>query len=542
MKKYIYILAASLTLTACVRDLDTLPLNATDPIAEYVYGNSEEAYLQGLTRLYFQFATNDLTDLQSMDGGASELVRAFWSVQETTTDEAKCSWANDAWVRALNTNTWSGAQNDAVYAVYVRTLQGISYINEYLRQTTPSKLSERGVDATLAAKIDEFRAEARFLRAYMYWMALDTFGSVPFITENSPISGAYYPRQASRSDIFNYCVSELEDLLSPTSPLPAPGHLYPRADKGSAAGLLARMYLNASVYAGVPMWSEARSICEEIFEMGYSLCPDYAFLFRGDNGQYLPARDEFLWAIDYSNASTQSYGGTFYLMAAALASTDITDESRPNGQRHGWAGLRVPYEFVEKHFAVTVQDYETGDYETDDARGEMFYIKGRQQSMENNLYDYMHGWSCLKFNNIPHDQTNESFLATSAIKDFSDADFPMIRLAEIYLIYAEACMRLGDASPAMPYMAELASRAGVLPPAEITEEFLVAERGRELMWEGHRRTDLIRFGLFHTDEYLWPDKGGDDFAGQAFPEYKCIFALPPTELAANPYLVQNYGY
>lgn len=542
MKKYIYILVAALTLTACVGDLDTLPLNATDPIAEYVYGNSEEAYLQGLTRLYFQFATNDLTDLQSMDGGASELVRAFWSVQETTTDEAKCSWANDAWVRALNTNTWSGAQNDAVYAVYVRTLQGISYINEYLRQTTPAKLSERGVDATLAAKIDEFRAEARFLRAYMYWMALDTFGSVPFITENSPISGAYYPRQASRSDIFNYCVSELEDLLSPTSPLPAPGHLYPRADKGSAAGLLARMYLNANVYAGVPMWSEAKSICESIFEMGYSLCPDYAFLFRGDNGQYLPARDEFLWAIDYSNASTQSYGGTFYLMAAALASTDITDESRPNGQRHGWAGLRVPYEFVEKHFAVTAQDYETGEYETGDARGAMFYIKGRQQSMENNLYDYMHGWSCLKFNNIPHDQTNESFLATSAIKDFSDADFPMIRLAEIYLIYAEACMRLGDASPAMPYMAELASRAGVLPPAEITEEFLVAERGRELMWEGHRRTDLIRFGLFHTDEYLWPYKGGDDFAGQAFPEYKCIFALPPTELAANPNLVQNYGY
>ena len=542
MKKYIYILVAALTLSACVGDLDTLPLNATDPIAEYVYGNSEEAYLQGLTRLYFQFATNDLTDLQSMDGGASELVRAFWSVQATTTDEAKCSWANDAWVCALNTNTWSGTQNDAVYAVYVRTLQGISYINEYLRQTTPAKLSERGVDATLAAKINVFRAEARFLRAYMYWMALDTFGSVPFITENSPISGAYYPRQASRSDIFNYCVSELEDLISPASVLPDPGHLYPRADKGSATGLLARMYLNANVYAGVPMWSEAKSMCESIFEMGYSICPEYAFLFRGDNGQYLPARDEFLWAIDYSNASTQSYGGTFYLMAAALASTDITDESRPNGQRHGWAGLRVPYEFVEKHFAVTEQNYETGEYETDDARGKMFYIKGRQQSMENNLYDYMHGWSCLKFNNIPHDQTNESFLATSAIKDFSDADFPMIRLAEIYLIYAEACIRLGDATPAMPYMAELASRAGVLSPSEITEEFLVAERGRELMWEGHRRTDLIRFGLFHTDKYLWPYKGSDEFAGQAFPEYKCIFALPPTELAANPQLVQNPGY
>ena len=155
-------------MTACVGDLDTLPLNSTEPVAEYVYGNSEEAYLQGLTRLYFQFVTNDLTDLQQMDGGASEIIRAFWSVQETTADAAKCAWENDAWVRALNTNTWNETQNDAVYAVYVRTMQGIALANEYLRQTTPSRLSARGVSKELAAKIDVFRAEARFIRAYLY--------------------------------------------------------------------------------------------------------------------------------------------------------------------------------------------------------------------------------------------------------------------------------------------------------------------------------------------------------------------------------------
>ena len=94
----------------------------------------------------------------------------------------------------------------------------------------------------------------------------------------------------------------------------------------------------------------------------------------------------------------------------------------------------------------------------------------------------------------------------------------------------------------MPYVEELSARAGVSAPETITEDFLVAERARELMWEGHRRTDLIRYGLFHTDEYLWPYKGGDDFAGQAFPAYKCVFALPQTELAVNPYLEQNPGY
>ena len=144
MKRIIYILAV-VTVTACVGDLDTLPLNKTEPISEYVYGADEDAYLSGLARLYFQFASNDLTDLQQMDGGASELVRAFWSVQETTADAAKCSWENDAWVRALNTNTWSETQNDAVYAVYVRTLQGVAFVNEYLRQTAPEKLADRGV-------------------------------------------------------------------------------------------------------------------------------------------------------------------------------------------------------------------------------------------------------------------------------------------------------------------------------------------------------------------------------------------------------------
>ena len=138
--------------------------------------------------------------------------------------------------------------------------------------------------------------------------------------------------------------------------------------------------------------------------------------------------------------------------------------------------------------------------------------------------------------------TNQSYLQTSALKNYADVDFPMIRLAEIYLIYAEACMNLGVPSVAMPYIEQLSTRAGVPAPSQITQEFLVAERARELMWEGHRRTDLIRYGLFNTDSYLWPYKGGDSFAGQSFPAYKCLFAIPPTELAANPNLKQTPGY
>ena len=542
MKKIIYILVvAALVSTACVNDLNTLPLNKTDPVAEYVYGTDETAYMNGLARLYFQFATNDLTDLQQMDGGASELVRAFWSVQETCTDEAKCTWENDAWVRALNTNTWDEAQNDAIYAVYVRTLQGISYVNEYLRQTAPDKLAARGVDDALSAKVQTFRAEARYIRAYLYWMALDCFGQVPFSTENSPFGGTYMPEQVSRTQVFDYCISELQDLMAADSPMLEPRALYPRADKGSAAGLLARLYLNSEVYTGVARWVEAKAVCEQIFDMGYALCPDYESLFRGDNGQNTQARGEMLWAIDYDSGSTESYGGTTYLLAASLASTDITDTSKPNGQVNGWAGLKVPYEFVSRYFNVTGQNYSTGEYQVDDLRGESFYIKGRQESMDGALYVFMNGWSSLKFNNIPHDQTEEEFLSTAATEGFADVDFPMIRLAEIYLIYAEACMHVGgDASE---QIAALRQRAGVVA-ADVTidADFLVAERARELMWEAHRRTDLIRFGLFDSDIYLWPYKGGDNYGGQSFQSYMRIFPIPPTELATNKALKQNPGY
>lgn len=541
--KHIAWIAAGTTmlLTACVGDLDTLPLNPSDSTSETVYGVEESGYVAGLTKLYFIFISNETTDLQVSDAGASELLREFWIVQEVTTDACKCAWENDAWVRAMNTNTWSDADNDATYAVYVRTLQGISYTNEYLRQTAPDRLSDRGVSSELAAKIQGFRAEARFLRAYFYWMALDVFGDVPFTTENSPFGGGVNPKQASRKDVFDYCVTELTELAADDSAMPAARSNYPRADKGAVMGLLARMYLNAEVYTGTPMWEEAKQACEKIFSMGYSLCPNYADLFRGDNGENPDALNEIIFGVAYDAEQTQSYGGTSYLTLAAIAAADVSSEQMINGVNNGWGGIRVPYEYVEKYFNVRNADYAAGTYDVNDKRGEMFYIKGRSESMENALYVFLNGWSCLKYNNIPHDMDNDSFLATAATKAYSDIDYPMIRLGEIYLIYAEACMNLGQADTALPKLRELSERAGVQPPTSITADFLLEERARELMWEGHRRTDLIRYGKFTSPSFLWTYKGGS-FSGQGFDDHMKIFAIPASELAANPELHQNPGY
>lgn len=542
MKHIAWIAAgASMLFTACIGDLDTLPLNPSDSTSETVYGTDESGYVAGLTKLYFCFVSNETTDLQVSDGGASELTRAFWTVQEVTSDACKCAWENDAWVRAMNTNTWSDADNDATYAVYVRTLQGIAYANEYLRQTASDRLSDRGVSSELAAKIQGFRAEARFLRAYFYWMALDVFGEVPFTTENSPFGGGVNPKQASRKDVFDYCITELTELAADDSAMPAARSNYPRADKGAVLGLLARMCLNAEVYTGTPMWQEAKDACERIFTMGYSLCPNYADLFRGDNGENPDVLNEVIFGVAYDAEQTQSYGGTSYLTLASIAATDVSSTQMINGVNNGWGGIRVPYEYVEKYFNVRNADYTTGTYDVNDKRGEMFYIKGRSESMEDALYVFLNGWSCLKFNNIPHDMDNDSFLATAASKAYADIDFPMIRLGEIYLIYAEACMNLGQANTALPKLQELSSRAGVQAPTSITTDFLLEERARELMWEGHRRTDLIRYGKFTSSSFLWTYKGGS-FSGQGFDDYMKIFAIPASELAANPELHQNPGY
>lgn len=542
MKHIAWIAAgASMLFTACIGDLDTLPLNPSDSTSETVYGTDESGYIAGLTKLYFNFVSNETNDLQVSDAGASELIRAFWTVQEVTSDACKCAWENDAWVRAMNTNTWSDADNDATYAVYVRTLQGIAYANEYLRQTASDRLSDRGVSGELAAKIQSYRAEARFLRAYFYWMALDVFGDVPFTTENSPFGGGVNPKQASRKDVFDFCISELTDLASDESPMPAARSNYPRADKGAVLGLLARMYLNAEVYTGTPMWQEAKDACEQIFRLGYSLCPEYAELFRGDNGENPDALKEIIFGVSYDAEQTQSYGGTSYLTLAAIAATDVSSTQMINGVNNGWGGIRVPYEYVEKYFNVRNADYAAGTYDVNDKRGEMFYIMGRSESMDGALYIFLNGWSCLKFNNIPHDMDNDSFLATAATKAYADIDFPMIRLGEIYLIYAEACMNLGQANTALPRVQELASRAGVTAPTSITQDWLLEERARELMWEGHRRIDLIRYGKFTSSSFLWTYKGGS-FSGQGFDDHMKIFAIPATELASNPELHQNPGY
>ena len=627
--KYIAVIACSLlALASCVKDLETIPMNPWDPTADAVYGTNRASYVQGLARLYFNFTTNDTTDLEVNDAGASELIRSFWSCQEVSTDEVKCAWG-DAWADAINTNKYSDANNDMTYAAFVRTLQGISYVNEYLLQTSPEKLAARGVDADLKRDIEGFRAEARFLRAYFYWMALDLFGDVPYVT----IVGET-PEQISRKKAYEFVVSELEELAAEGSAMPEAASNRPRADKGAVLGLLARVYLNGEVYTGsdqvtlangetTTTWDLCRQTCEKIYDLNkYNLCSTYADMFRGDNGENPDAYNEFLFSAYYDNERAQSWGGGTFLTCGAADAAEILvdkldaidkikidtvavkynkkgelsnyDEANGDviitkdetegewkfektdsaviktdtlyqqisrlGIGNGWLGLHIHEHFVNLHFKPenVVWEGQKDDagntleagYEMADLRGHVLHTARRKKGSFDKLENtFLEGWGCWKYNNLPHNEDGYAFwLRTGSPDKSTDIDDPLIRLGEIHLIYAEACVRSGqNVALAQGKMNKLAVRTGVSAitlPASWSDEAMQLfreERGRELFWEGHRRTDLIRYNSYYQETYLWPFKGGDK-AGVAFDAHKVLYAYPSSQLKANPDWNNPTGY
>lgn len=566
MKKLLYtslLLATGIVAVSCVKDLDAFPFNEDDFTSENAYGSEYANYVSGLAKIYRCF--NNTSDLQVEDAGASELIRAFWCVQECSTDACKNDWEKDSWTQDINKNTWSTADNAASYALYCRTLHGITYTNEFLRQTTDDRLNARGCSDEVVNKVHSLRAEARFLRAFMYWMSIDTFGDVPFVTEESDF-GSASPAVKSRSEVYDFIVSELVDLAT-SKDMPAAGTNYPRVDKGSAWGLLSRLYLNAEVYnstvdangnvtkKGEQKWKECIAACEEVFSMNYSLCSKYSDLFRGDNGENRDANSEFIFAIDYDEINMNSWGGTIFLVQSSFQAGDDKDENgNPMyslGVADGWAGIRMPSEYVFKYFGVTVpnEGYDsegkyTGIYNYTDDRASMFFIKGHKEEMTD-LAEFTQGWSFYKYNNIPHNMTREEFASSAKSYGTTSAkcgiDYPVIRLAEIYLNYAEACIHDGQAAKGLPYLNRIRTRAHLDELPSYTIEDVQNERAVELSWEAFRRTDLIRWDLFHSGEFLWRWKGGS-YQGQGFSQHLLVFDFPQSELTANSNLSHKPGY
>lgn len=512
---------------SCTKKLDLNPTN--DLTAEAVYATAA-GYKQVLAKVYGSFAltgnigpANPIPqggDVQGIDEGFSDFYRLFWKAQELSTDEAVITWG-DVGIQDFHNMNWT-SNNSFLTGLYYRSLYQITLCNEFVRQSADDKLAERGISGADATTVKQYTTEARFLRAFQYWVLMDIFGNPPFATEATTIGGAPPPR-GTRSEIFNYIESELKAIESELAEPRA--NEYGRADKAAAWALLARLYLNAEVYTGTGRYSDAVTYSKKVIDAGYSLISDYTWLMRADNQQNI---SEFIFTINYDGLHIQGYGGTTFLTHAPVGG------SMPAGSfgiAGGWSGLRAT-----KNLPNLFPDL-TG---TEDKRSQ-FYTTG--QTLEiNNLTTFNDGLAVTKYKNITRAGANGSS------QDFSDIDMPLFRLSEMYLIYAESILRGGTGSDvsALDYINTIRTRAytntsGNITAGELTLDFVLDERARELYWEGFRRTDLIRYNRFVEGSYLWPWKGGVS-SGTGVASTRKIYPIPSRDINANLNLIQNPGY
>lgn len=549
----ILIISLAAIFTSCLGDLDTLPLNKTDFTSENAYEN-EASYLNALAYIngYYMLVGQDdpgANDLGFSDAGQSEFLRQWFNLNEMTCDALKCVWG-DSYLSDLQYDSWGGGTNDAMICVYTRAVKAIALVNEYLLQTEDSKLDARG-QSGLKSTIAGYRAEARFHRAMFFYTLMDLFGNPPFPTESN-ILNATNPEQIKRADLFNWLEEELLFLASSESAMPAKGAVpYPRPTKGSVWALLSRMYLNAEVYTGTARWQDAKDAAQNVIDMGYKIHGTYSDMFRQDNTTN-GSVEEFVFAVAYDRVSTQSWGGTTTFTSASLdeptnlALGAALGTSKINAEN--WAGYHVPADYVAR-FELSGVEWGNADnvFGYDRARSDkraFFSNNGCVETFDPALQTS--GWLCWKYCGLNADGTFAQAEDAAGNFKLSSADQPIFRLAEMYLNYAEADARLNSGTvkdaTAIAYVKELRDRAGVGTPAEISLDWLLDERAREFMWEGHRRVDLIRYGYFTDMNYPWTLKGGVLNGKVALPEYREIFPIIQSDLSANSNLVQNTGY
>ena len=536
IKKINYLILVSITILSfsCSKRLDLEPpigLSSVD-----VYKDADN-YEKVIAKLYAGMSLSGLhgpsgnPDIVGIDEGFSQYIRVLWNLQELPTDHAICRW-NDVGIPEMCKMEWS-ADNSFVKAMYSRIYFQIPIANVFIKESSDESMNDKGFTTEQQNEIRIYRAEARFLRALSYYHAMDLFGSVPFVDESTPI-GVFYPQQIERAELFDWLEGELiaiENILTSPSQVP-----YGRASQAAAQSLLAKMYLNAEVYTGTSRWSDCITYCNKVINTGaFALDNNYSNLFMADNH----SSSEIIFPICFDGQYTQTWGGTTFLICAALGSTmDASDY----GMNNGWNGLRATPTFVNIFtdssldtrwkFHTSGEKVISGDTVT-------IYQDVNIGEVLTNCPDTS-GYLVGKFSNLDQMGNPGSHVSLT----HSDTDFPMFRLADIYLMLAEASLQNGDAGTALTYMNYIRERAyqgSSYNFSSVTLNDVLEERSKELYWECTRRTDLIRYNKFTGSDLLWSFKGGATDGSSVDNRFN-LYPLPTYDIVNNPNLVQNSGY
>lgn len=572
-KKYILfgVVAMGMGLTSCIGDLDLKP---NDP--NMVDTNDPNFKANALGICYSGIAVSGISGsgssyVSGIDPGTSAYLRLIFSLNEMTADELKWIWPNDeaGSIGDLNACTWS-TNNTMVYGAYYRLMGHIAICNQFMTNTANNADAE-----TL-----EMRAQARVLRAYSYYNMMDFFGQCSFITEEAAVGDK--PKQITRKEMFDWVERELVDIVD--NKLISATPLYGRVGLDGAEALLARLYLNAEVYAGEARWSDCQKRCENIIArhqgqgfQGSGLAKEYLYLFCADNNVYMPggsnkAENEILFGIAYDSDMTQSYGGSTIIISGTVANSHYMPQQN-YGTNAGWACIKGIKQMAERFYGLPndVRDdlwYRgvlpagsdaSGSWDSEDYSDEFQGFTGSWATTGGN--------AIIKFTNATMTKNPASVDRTRPLTlfdgvydnsgnwkpnyaqaTFTQTDFPIIRLADVYLMYTESYINgnVGDRSKALQYINLVRERAGAQPfnSAELTVKNLMDERSREFYLEGLRRTDLIRNHMFvGPTQTVWQIKGNlDNTEGIRIDDKFALFPIPSAVLNSQPDFKQNPGY
>ena len=497
-------------ISACTDDLNTEP--KVQLTLEQLLQQDPNAIEGIMSKLYGSFAlsgpkgpgSSDISD----DPGESPFLRGIINLQDFTADGMKNRWGDDGLDQLTTTSNWD-ENNKFFRYLYNRAYYTIPQCNNLINI----------LGSVDVANEEQVLSEIRFLRSLSYYYLIDCFGKGVLATENNFGETNPLP-EASRLELFNYVESE---LLAIENTLPNTNS-YGRANKSVARMLLAKLYLNAEVYTGTQRYTEALTYTKKVIdEGGYTLAPSFVSMFSGDNN----TSTEVIYPLIADPLVSQSFGNTTYIVNGSLNSATMTLSSY--GATEGWGGHRATKAWYGLFGSLGTS--------TDD-RAQLFWTAGHTYEMTD-YKEWTNGYPSIKFR-------NSNFIGGTTPTSFSGTDFPLFRLADAYLMYAECVVRGatgGSISQAVDYVNAVRERsnASIITAGDLTLNFLIDERGRELNLEGHRRSDLIRFGMFTGGSYLWPWKG-NALNGTSIPSTYKLFPIPVQALQANPNLTQNPGY
>jgi len=531
MKKLRYIVAATLSSAMFLSSCDLNEFPKMETTGNEVY-SSTEGYEQALAKIYAAYVIRG----NEFNGGNADLKgedqyfcsRSCFNLQECGTDEIVFTWAISDELLEISQLKGLNGQSKWIAGAYYSLYYIVTLANDFIRNCSDD------------GEIGQMKNEARFMRAYAYSQIMDFWPVGAFVTEKDPI-GAYEPKIATRKEICEYVVSELEDLVNN---LPEKNVQY-RANKYAAAALLSRVCINAPVYTettGSEYYDKCIKYSEMVINGGYSLENDFFKLFNAENYK---RTNEIIFSFysgqDGSNGNGACGSTTMIICGECNEAHDDVKAFCTNslGSDWFWQLFRARKEAAQR-------------FESNDNRN-LFFSKGRSISNPSPIEekDAGEGYVFCKFCNTNDDGSIPAAGLITKDITFSQVDLPVLRLSEVILNEAEAILRGGSGATksAVDLVNQVRKRAGVgnFTQAELEATTngvqywnLLEERGREFMLESLRRTDLIRFNAYAGDtQYNWEWKGGVLSGTQADAKYK-FFPLPVAELSANSALYDPY--